>query len=524
MNIEEFKKEKLNGIYKEVLSAKENFVEGKKEMEEQKRLTIQKDVILFFSFDVVNSTAYKTVDYYGWAHVLNRLFKVLQDEVKSKITSSQMWRVLGDEAIFIVKIKGEDELRNIINKIFVILISTIYKIKTGDFFCLITRDKDKQRLMKLQNILSLKAAAWIAAVSNIGDIDENEIPEENPELENIFEKYQSHEGYEIYEFLGNDIDAGFRIAKYALDGKFVISFELAYLISQITESVPYLHIITYKKLKGVWKDKLYPIIWYHNPKAFQDIEKKEITLKESLPFDAREEHELIREYFDNADPNSEKRVLRDIRMFTEVPYALEKILDDRGLRAKIKGLQDIIKNVPDIKMNYLESLGLQFHCAAVCFKYDKDAPKILVAKRSENKNILPGCWEFGCAKITAKQSIVEKVKEDYRNDFGIKIDPVIDLTREDKQPVPMALYQIESGSGKSKRVLWHKGTIILAEVIEEEHFKLNGDKYSDYAWVGEDDCEERFQPDKCVNDFISTLRTAFEKIEKIEKIGKRKEN
>lgn len=48
-----------------------------------------------------------------------------------------MWRVLGDEAIFIVKIKGEDELRNIINKIFVILISTIYKIKTGDFFCLI---------------------------------------------------------------------------------------------------------------------------------------------------------------------------------------------------------------------------------------------------------------------------------------------------------------------------------------------------------------------------------------------------
>lgn len=245
-----------------------------------------------------------------------------------------MWRVLGDEAIFIVKIKGEDELRNIINKIFVILISTIYKIKTGDFFCLITRNKDKQRLMKLQNILSLKAAAWIAAVSNIGDIDENEIPEENPELENIFEKYQSHEGYEIYEFLGNDIDAGFRIAKYTLDGKFVISFELAYLISQITESVPYLHIITYKKLKGVWKDKLYPIIWYHNPKAFQDIEKKEITLKESLPFDAREEHELIREYFDNADPNSEKRVLRDIRMFTEVPYALEKILGDRGLRAK----------------------------------------------------------------------------------------------------------------------------------------------------------------------------------------------
>ena len=58
-------------------------------------------------------------------------------------------------------------------------------------------------------------------------------------------------------------------------------------------------------------------------------------------------------------------------------------------------------------------------------------------------------------------------------------------------------------------------------MIEEEHFKLNGDKYSDYAWVGEDDCEERFQPDKCVNDFISTLRTAFEKIEKI---GKRKEN
>lgn len=85
------------------------------------------EVVLFFSFDIANSTSYKTVNYYGWAQVLNLLFKELRENVKKQINSSEMWRVLGDEAIFIVKIRDEEELREYVNKVFKIMLETIYK-------------------------------------------------------------------------------------------------------------------------------------------------------------------------------------------------------------------------------------------------------------------------------------------------------------------------------------------------------------------------------------------------------------
>lgn len=135
----------------------------------------EENVVLFFSFDIVNSTSYKMVNYYGWAQVLNLLFKELREEIQHEIDGSEMWRVLGDEAIFIVKIRNEKVLCEYINKIFRIMVSTIYKLKKGSFF----KVDDKFSMMKQQNILSLKVAAWIAAVTNVGDISGNHIIQEN---------------------------------------------------------------------------------------------------------------------------------------------------------------------------------------------------------------------------------------------------------------------------------------------------------------------------------------------------------
>ena len=67
------------------------------------------------------------------------------------------------------------------------------------------------KLMELQNVLSLKAAAWIALVS--------EYSNEERFSENIFEKYDIDGKNNFYEFLGNDIDAGFRISKFTADGR-----------------------------------------------------------------------------------------------------------------------------------------------------------------------------------------------------------------------------------------------------------------------------------------------------------------
>ena len=60
------------------------------------------EVILFFSFDVVNSSMYKEINYYGWSKVLNQLFKEVQKRVINGIDNVELWRVLGDEIIFLV--------------------------------------------------------------------------------------------------------------------------------------------------------------------------------------------------------------------------------------------------------------------------------------------------------------------------------------------------------------------------------------------------------------------------------------
>ena len=170
---------------------------------ERRLLNNKADVVLFFSFDIVNSTSYKTINYFGWAQVLNLLFKELREDVRNYINGSEMWRVL-------------EELREYISKIFGIMIATIYKLKKGKFF----KSDHNFNMMKLQNILSLKTTAWIAAVNDVGDISNDDICQDN--ADNIFERYQSQEGYDIFEFLGNDIDTGFRISKQTQDGRMVL--------------------------------------------------------------------------------------------------------------------------------------------------------------------------------------------------------------------------------------------------------------------------------------------------------------
>ncbi len=482
----------------------------------KEQLTMKKDVVLFFSFDVVNSTAYKTVNYFGWAQVLNRLFKELREEVGNKISGSEMWRVLGDEAIFIVKIRSEDALREYINKIFRIMVSTIYKIKTGTFF-------DSEDLSKLQNILSLKAAAWIAIVTDLGDINNKKI--EQSDTDNIFERYKSSDGREIFEFLGNDIDTGFRISTQTLDGRMVLSYDLAYLISQRTESLSHLHIITYKKLKGVWKNKLYPIIWYHDSKAYLDLYRKEIPFEDSFTFDACDENELVKEYYNNISSNGIKSdsVIREKKMYDEPNYALNKILQDRGLTEKIDRLQQLIKDATTDQTSgrYLDVEYMQIHCVAVCYKCEENDIKILVAKRQETREKHQGQWEFGCAKAVIDKSFAQRIKEEYWQDFKIRIEPVLDQSRSIKEPIPLALYQVEHNRNTHDTNKKDKGIITLAKITDNFDPKdfHPTTKHESVQWITEQDLPNiNTTFEKHVPDFEQTLRSAFSKIKSLERI------
>lgn len=454
--------------------------------QEREELFERRSVEVFFSFDIVNSTAYKTLNFTGWSQVIIALFSKTQQLVAKKMPSAEMWRILGDEVIFIVPIKEKNDIFVYVNSIFEILNIMVFQLKKGTFFDELGLCDFDCNLMKMQNIISMKASAWIAVIGeNLKKLEQ---------YDNLIERFKLQEGYGIFEFLGNDIDTGFRIKENTQDRRFAISYELAYIVSRNTDYLKNIHIITYKRLKGVWQNRLYPIIWYYDEKYFDGS-----SFEDSFYYDEKENNELVKQYFEN-------RVNPELghEMYDNVEYALNKILVDQKLEDKFIRIDKIIKDSQaDLKHLLDPKFLLKLHCVSVC--YDK---KILIMKRADNREKFPGYWEFGCAKGTLEKSLAEQIEDEYRKDFGIKIRVQCNKEREDIQPIPLAVYEVESVQGKDK------GIITMAEITEDfDIANFSGDKHSKIDWISEDEIDQFSEP--AVADFKNTLKLVFERLKEM---------
>ena len=449
----------------------------------------RRSVEVFFSFDIVNSTSYKTLNFTGWSQVIFALFSKVQRLVAKKMPSAEMWRILGDEVIFIVPIKEKNYIFLYLNSFFEILNIMVIQLKKGIFFdelgiCELDRD-----LMKMQNIISMKAAAWIAIIGeNLKKLEQ---------YDNLIERFKLQEGYGIFEFLGNDIDTGFRVKENTQERRLTISYELAYILSRNTDYLKNIHIITYKRLKGVWQNRLYPIIWYYDEKYLEGM-----SFENSFYYDERENNELVKSYFEN---RINSILIQE--MYYDVDYALSKILADQQLEDKFAKIDNIIRESQEDFKHLLDpKFLLRLHCVAVC--YDKRNKKILIMKRADNREKLPDCWEFGCAKGTLETSLVERIEEEYRKDFGINIKVQCNKDRKDIQPIPLAMYEVDGDQGKDK------GIITMAEIVGDFDIdNFSGVKHSKVRWIEEREIEQFSEP--AVDDFKNTLKIVFDKLKEM---------
>lgn len=476
-------------------------IKKEKQLDKEKQVdnqTIRKDVILFFSFDIVNSSIYKSINNYGWSLVLSLLLKRIREEVNELMCNAELWRVLGDEAIFIVRITNKDQIYEYVDYIYKVLINIVKEIKSGMFVKELNDRKTYNNLNDFQNIISLKSSAWLAIVKNIGDII---VDCYNSDYENISTVYDvstedSKQEYKFYEFLGNDIDTGFRISKYTSDRRLVISFELAYILSQRTSYLSNLNIITFKKMKGIWENRHYPIIWYYNESlSFNE------PFENSFYYDEEETDDLVKEYFTNR--NSNTAVLKECIEFDDIKKTFKKILKDRNLTNKIEKITNLISTDSKDSCGILaqRSLTLQeLHCAALCYN---DKNEILIARRTEKRSCNPGKWEFGCAKSNFNDSIEQCLIYEYKEDFNVEIKPVLDENRTMKQPIPLAIYEVEKDHKK------YKGIIVLAEIqgnYTENDFKPT-DKHDKIKFIREEELD-KFE-EEAVPDFKNSLIAGF---------------
>lgn len=479
-------------VEKSVLEQKYGDVLEKINLKKDKEKKCSRTVELFFSFDIVNSSAYKDSNYYGWQVVLTRLLANIQGNVTKSIPEAQLWRVFGDEMIFFVTIHNVEEIYSCVDSIYSVLFSSNAKLRNGSFFDEIEKecDIDEAKLMKDNNILAVQAASWLAVVMHGEECSFQS-------YDNLFIKYSVDETQKINEFLGQDIDIGFRIKKETQDRRLVVSIELAKILSDKTEYLPRLKIVTYKSLKGVWKNRLYPIIWYYNKEISGDI-----SFEESFYYDETTFSQLSKEYFVNRESN--KGNLASY-MFSDVYHALNKVIKDQQLEGKVRRICEVIEETESDEKVVENEFGnklLEFHCAAVCCNIE--TKRILIAKR-KNRKFLTGLWEFGCAKANTERGLSESISMEYKNDFGIDIDVIYDESREDLEPRPIALYQVE----KVEKL--QKGVIVVAKIVgglgELDNTIKNKGKHEEYRWISEEEIDGFNEP--AIDDFKDTLKKVF---------------
>src|SRR3546814_4574183 len=100
--------------------------------------------------------------------------------------------------------------------------------------------------------LRLKGTAWLA------DLSENNIALEIPEL-------SSNDVAPHLDFIGPDLDLGFRLSKFARPASLLLSLDLVeMLLAADNRADVVLYLVGREELKGVMFGRPYPIRWMHD--------------------------------------------------------------------------------------------------------------------------------------------------------------------------------------------------------------------------------------------------------------------
>lgn len=216
------------------------------------------EVLIFISFDLVDSTKFKNESKYKtiWPNVIMSLYELLINSMLKINGHFKIWKYLGDEILFFIPLDKIKSLHKLPKDIFEIQIEVPVLLK--------------ETFKNLIDLIQLKTTIWTADISYISKdaLNPNALKNKNKYIKNIgIALPSSIDEILINDFVGTDMDEGFRIAKYACHHKIIFSCAFAYLLLKTEVSaddsiLPNIKIVSLKILKGIWNGKHYPIIWY----------------------------------------------------------------------------------------------------------------------------------------------------------------------------------------------------------------------------------------------------------------------
>lgn len=387
-------------------------------------INTQHSVTLFVSFDLVNATLYKTVHKGTWTVDISAILgHVIQTFTQKANDGYRFWKTLGDEVIFTKNVPYVFEVQDILDEIYREVIRINRDIASGE----ISKTKSSHGL-------SIKSTVWAANISSTHEL-----------ADNFYTEYQINANQIQPEYLGTDIDAGFRIAKYTSTNRVLISFELAALFFRdplLRRKMNRIHFLGVRSLKGIWEGVPYPIFMYHG--------NDRVPFDKSIMNSSTPPTEILQEYLEQ---QSERIVQPPYVQYEEqvvADFCKNPILDHN-----IEQIFDIIKN-QNLYSISASAPRLRVHYSVLCCDTDHSEPKFLITKDHQ------GLWGLGGAVMDHNLHYLDTIQLYYQEEFGVDLDFIKDNRYHDPIPLILTTYNMDD-NGEAR-----KGSILLAKISADK--------------------------------------------------------
>lgn len=263
---------------------------------------------MFISFDLVNCTLYKSKYKGEWTNSIGSILEYIMNMFSdSQVKDYQFWKVLGDEVVFTMVIHDFEQISFVLAEVYSKLVEVNHKLREAEIGDSRTADN-----------LAVKATAWIADISpaNLG-------------ADNIYWKYTIEKSGSYAEYLGTDIDGGFRIAQYTSSNRLVISADLAMLllkVKSLNKAFEKVNFVAFRILKGIWNGNPYPIFMYHGDRL--------VSFKDSITDTSNDKMAILIDYIEQLPQRKiklpyhsfEEQVLRTLHSEKELSKEVEQLI------------------------------------------------------------------------------------------------------------------------------------------------------------------------------------------------------
>ncbi|MGL5549564.1 MAG: hypothetical protein ACRDD4_07695 [Culicoidibacterales bacterium] len=319
--------------------------------------------------------------------------------------------------------------------------------------------KQKKSLKQIKS----KCTAWIATCYESSDHGNNNfiIPAD----------FTAENNTEMVDFIGKDIDEGFRLAKKADGDGITITAKLAYLLLKLEQNglEENLSILQFVCLKGIWGGKPYPVFLYH-----QENYDENRAYDEQLKYDIQKYQNYCK---------SEK---------------IEKMYQDNDNSNELESINGFINGIEstDLENVLFEKIPKQqllIHGVALCFSEVDGVCRYLMFQRRKSNQ-----WDFGCVKFSVNTNWCKMITEKYKSELGVAIDLI--------EARPLKSYQTKKGNGG----IMHLAKVVNPEIVEEHE----SSKYIQVNWLTATEIFTMEANEQLIPGLLKDIEGEFDNVEK----------